>query len=173
MSRSTLAGALILFATLFSAAALAADTVVVVVRHAEKATDDAKDPTLSASGQARAARLAEVLRHVDLSAVYTTHFKRTQQTAQPTAAAQDVKVQVRPVNAENSATYADDLRQEIETKQAGKSVLVVGHSNTVPGLVKAISGKAVADIPETDYDRIYIITLADGKSRLVEARYGD
>src|SRR5687767_7346778 len=64
-------------------------TVVYVVRHAEKATNSPTDPDLSAAGQLRAVALKDTLSKVILSAIYTTNYKRTQQTATPTAQAKN------------------------------------------------------------------------------------
>ena len=58
-----------------------AGVTYVLVRHAEKADDDPRDPSLSAAGAKRARRLAERLHFVPVVAVYASGFRRTQQTA--------------------------------------------------------------------------------------------
>lgn len=147
-------------------------TVVVVVRHAEKATDDPRDPSLSEAGRARAAALAERLANTPPDAVFSTQYRRTRDTAAPTAASAGVDVQVRPVDAANAATHAADLARELHALPAGSTALVVGHSNTVPGIVAAVSGQPVPDMPETEYDRYTVIVL-DGKGggRVFSSRY--
>lgn len=147
-------------------------TVVIVVRHAEKATDDPRDPTLSDAGQARAHALAKALEHAGLDAAYSTQFRRTRLTAEPAAKAAGIDVQVRPIDGGNAATYAADLARELRVLPAGSTALVVGHSNTVPSLVQAISGRTAAEMPETEYDRYTVITLdANGDARVVTSRY--
>lgn len=147
-------------------------TVVVVVRHAEKATDDPRDPTLSPAGQARASALAQRLASVGLDAAYATQYRRTQLTAAPAAAQAGVQVSVRPANADNAASYATDLATDLRALPAGSTALVVGHSNTVPGIVSAISGQAAAEMPETEYDRYTVIVLdAGGQARVFTSRY--
>lgn len=147
-------------------------TVVIVVRHAEKATDDPRDPTLSETGQARARALAKALEHASLDAAYSTQYRRTRLTAEPAAKAAGLDVQVRPIDGRNAATYADDLARDLRALPAGSTALVVGHSNTVPDLVQAISGQAAAPMPETEYDRYTVITLdADGQARVSTSRY--
>jgi broad specificity phosphatase PhoE len=142
------------------------------VRHAEKATDDAKDPTLSVAGQARAERLAIALRGLPLAAAYATQYRRTQLTAAPAAKACGVQVTVRPVDAANEATYAADLAHEIRQGPPGRAVLVVGHGNTVPQLVQAFTGSAPEPLGEAEFDRIYVVSLpADGPARFVVLRY--
>jgi broad specificity phosphatase PhoE len=148
------------------------DTVVVVVRHAEKAADDPKDPTLSEAGQARAEALARALAGLPLSAAYATQYKRTQFTATPAAKACGIEVTVREATAANDATYATDLARDIRQGDPGRNVLVVGHSTTVPAIVKALTGVEPTPIADNEFDRIYVVTLpADGKARFVVLKY--
>ena len=151
-------------------AGLADATVVVVVRHAEKATDDARDPTLSAAGAARAQALAATLAGAGLDAAYTTQYRRTRLTAGPAAAG--IEVQVRPIDAGNAGRYDADLARDIRALPAGSTVLVVGHSNTVPGLAKALSGTDVPEMPETEFDRYTVIVVpVAGAARVLVSRY--
>ena len=162
--------ALLLFSILFSANTFAADTMIIVVRHAEKSTDDPKDPSLSEQGIARASKLAAVLKDVDLKAVYATQYKRTQQTGLIAATRNGLFVQVRAANKENTKTYTLDLLKEILKKHRGEAVLIVGHGNTLPEIVKHLSNVDVTPIGENEFDRLYVIT--PGKNpRLVSATY--
>ncbi len=160
--------ALLLFFTI--GPVMAADTVIIVVRHAEKSNDDPKDPVLSEQGKARANKLAFVLKDSNLQAVYTTQYKRTQLTGQAAAVQNGLQLQVRAATRENAKTYAADLLKEIQKKYRGKTVLIVGHSNTVPEIVKLATGIDVIPIGENEFDRIYVITLGK-KARLVSASY--
>jgi broad specificity phosphatase PhoE len=149
---------------------LAADTMIIVVRHAEKSTDDPKDPSLSEQGNARANKLAAVLKDSNLKAVYTTQYKRTQQTGLPSATQAGLQLEVRPATKENTKTYTSDLLKEIQKKHRGETVLIVGHSNTVPEIVKLLSNVDVTPIGENEFDRLYVITLGK-KTRLVSVSY--
>lgn len=142
----------------------ASATVVVVVRHAEKAVDDPRDPTLTEAGTARALALARRLESAGLDAAFATQYRRTQLTAAPAAAQAGIAVQVRPADAGNAASYAADLARDLRALPSGSTALVVGHSNTVPGIVAAISGLPVAGMPETEYDR-YVVIVLDGGHR--------
>ena len=151
----------------------AAARTIVVVRHAEKSTDDPRDPSLSAAGHERARTLSSVLRNAGVTDIYTTQYKRTRQTAEPLAQQLGIAIVERPASAANAATYARDLAHEILTKSAGEGVLVVGHSNTVPEIVKALSGTAVPAITDPEYDHIFIVTIpASGSPRLMQLRFG-
>jgi phosphohistidine phosphatase SixA/ketosteroid isomerase-like protein len=153
--------------------ATASPTTIVVVRHAEKSTDDPRDPSLSAIGQERANALGVALKDAGVTDIYVTQYKRTRQTAEPLARESGISITERPINAINSATYARDLAAEIQTRSGGKSVLVVGHSNTVPDIVKALSGITVPPIADDEYDHLFIVTVSgSGAPRLMRQRFG-
>lgn len=149
---------------------MAADTMIIVVRHAEKSTDDPKDPGLSEQGQVRANKLAGILKDAHVSAAYTTQYKRTQLTALPTATQNGFSTEVRNATRENAKTYTADLLNEIQKKHKGKTVLIVGHSNTVSEMIKHITGVDVSPIGEDEFDRVYVITLGK-QPRLVSVSY--
>ena len=75
-------------------------------------------------------------------------------------------------NAGNAASYATDLAADLRAMPPGSTVLVVGHSNTVPGIVEALSGQAAEAMPETEYDRYTLVLLdTDGGARVITSRY--
>ena len=149
-------------------APVSAATTVVIVRHAEKSTDDPRDPSLSPEGLNRARILSVLLRNAGVTDIYATQYKRTRQTAEPLAQQLGIAIVERPVNSANSAIYARDLAREILTRSAGKGVLVVGHSNTEPDIVKALSGSAVPEIADPEYDHIFVVVIpASGSPRLM------
>ncbi len=129
-----------------------------LVRHAEKLPGG--DPALSEDGQARAERLAAQFADVPLQAVYTTGTKRTRQTAEPVAA--DHGLTVIFYDGGDLAGLAQTL------KQRGQTALVVGHSNTTPDLVRLLGGTAEY-MPESDYDRLYRVSLLSGETALLIA----
>jgi broad specificity phosphatase PhoE len=149
-------------------------TTIVVVRHADRSTDDPRDPSLSPAGQQRARDLGMVLRDAGVTDIYTTQYKRTRQTAEPYAQLHGISILERPIGASNSTSYAHDLAQEILTRSAGKSVLVVGHSNTVPDIVRALSGIPVPAMTDAEYDHIFVVVVpATGSPRVMQLRFGN
>jgi broad specificity phosphatase PhoE len=147
-------------------------TTVVIVRHAEKAQDDPKDPTLSPAGQARAEALASALDSAGVAAIYSTQYKRNILTAEPLAKRLGLSVIRKPIAGE-TATYAKELAREVLAKEKGKTVLIVGHSNTVPELVQAFSGSTIAPLSDADYDQIFVVVVQGaGPARLFKTRYG-
>lgn len=148
-------------------------TTITVVRHAEKSTDDPRDPSLSAAGEERARDLSVALKDAGITDIYITQYKRTRQTAEPLAQRFGISITERPITAANSATYAPDLAREILTGSVGKNVLIVGHSNTVPDIVRALSGSVVPAITDAEYDHIFIVVVpTSGPARLVQVRFG-
>lgn len=151
-------------------AALPADTVVFVVRHAET-TSGSLDPSLSTEGQARAQALATLLAPENVAAIYTSQYLRTRETAAPLADATSVAIQVRTVDGSNAATYGTELATLVHDTNSAQAVLIVGHSNTVPDTVKALSGVTIPPIAETEYNRLYTITLAADGPHMVAGTY--
>ena len=147
-------------------------TTVIFVRHAEKATLPTDDPGLSESGKRRAAELARQLVDADVvagvDAVYSTSYRRTEETAQPVAEA--LNLPILAYDASNTETIID----EIVRKHKGKIILVVGHSNTVPAMIGNMgASKKVPAIDEGEYDNIYIVSIPwFGKTKTIRMRYG-
>ena len=140
----------------------------VVVRHAEKAKDDPENPSLSAAGLARADALAERLRSGPLVAAYATEFRRTRQTAQPTATAHRL-----PVGAYYARGPADEIAAQWKQAHRAGTGLVVGHRNTGRALVGALCACVTAPMDDSEYDRISIVRIgSDGRATLDVQRYG-
>jgi broad specificity phosphatase PhoE len=148
-----------------------ADTLVLLVRHAEK-VGPSGDVALSAAGEARAKALVEVARDAKVSAIVTTQFLRTRQTAAPTAEALGLTPVIIAASA-NTADHVAAVVRSIREQHAGQTVLVVGHSNTVPAIASALGAPRLADLCDSVYDALLIVAIAsDGATRLVRAHYG-
>jgi broad specificity phosphatase PhoE len=141
-----------------------AQPIVVIVRHAEKATNGSNDPDLSSAGQARANELARILKDSGITAIFTTQFKRTQETAAPAAAATHVTPTV--VAAKDTASLVGKLHQ------LNGNALVVGHGDTIPNIVKALGINRPINIPDADYSELLIVILGD-KPQLFRLHYPD
>jgi broad specificity phosphatase PhoE len=155
-------GHLIALVVLLLAPSLAsAQQLVIVVRHAERADGGAMsatkqtDPLLSGEGEARAKRLATMLRESGIAAIYATEYKRTQDTAKPIAERLGLKVQ------SHKAQDTAGLVAMLKAAHAKDVVLVVGHSNSMPDVIKALGGPAIK-IPDDEYDTIYFLVPATG-----------
>ena len=150
-----------------------ATTTIIFVRHAEKAATPPDDPGLSAAGQRRVAELTRQLRDADvvagIDAIYSTPFRRTQETAQPVADALDL-----PINTYDPSD-TEEVLETILRDHKGKIILVVGHSNTVPVLIANLgASKKVPPIQEDEYDNIYLISIPwFGKTKTIRLRFGE
>ena len=153
------------FLAIFVAVTIApAQPMVVIVRHAEKAASDGNDPDLSPTGRARAQALARILNDSGITAIFTSQFKRTQETAAPTAASRHVAPTV--VAAKDTAALAAKLHQ------LKGNALVVAHGNTIPDIIKALGINVPINIPDADYSELFIVTLGD-KPQLFQLHYPD
>ena len=150
-----------------------ATTTVIFVRHAEKAAEPAEDPGLSPAGQLRVAELTRQLRDADvvagIDAVYSTPFRRTEETARPIADALDLTLN------NYDAADTEAIMEYIVREHKGKIILVVGHSNTLPALIGNMgASKKVPPIAENEYDNIYIVSIPwFGKTKTIRLRYGE
>jgi broad specificity phosphatase PhoE len=155
--------------TRVDAAPAAATQLVVLVRHAEKSLDPSADPALTVIGQARARALQLALAQADVGAIISSQWQRTQATAAPLATARGLLPIIVATTADTAA-HAKAVAQTVRA-QAAAVVLVVGHSNTVPAIITALGGPAVAAIADDDYGQLYLLWLGAGPARLLTAKY--
>jgi phosphohistidine phosphatase SixA len=136
------------------AGAAAPPALVLVVRHAEK-VDNSDDPALSAIGIARADALANALSDAGVAHVIVTHRQRTRLTAAPLMTSLGLEPEV--------VAFGRDMDEHVRNvaaavrRQAGKVVLVVGHSNTVPMIVHALGGPRMPDLCDARYGGLFAV----------------
>jgi broad specificity phosphatase PhoE len=145
-------------------------TVVVLARHAEKDLSSIQDPPLSAEGERRAERLAQMFGRGKgvgrIDAIYVSDARRTQQTAAPLA--ERLGKQAIVVPAADIKGLASRLMHEHE----GGSVLVIGHSNTVPELIHELGDIDVPPIADDEYDTLYVLSVPSfGQASLLRMEY--
>ena len=172
------------FATLFAVATLSAGapgavraqsaegpSLVVLVRHAEKAAEPAADPDLSPAGQERAKALLDALQHVQPSSIIVSATRRTGQTAAPLASKFKAPTYIVSL-AGGTATHVNAVADAVRKLRG--VVVVVGHSNTVPAIVKALGGPALPDLCDSSYATMFLLQPGkDGKAAsVVRAQYG-
>ena len=153
-------------------------TTVFLIRHAEKADAPPEDPPLNEQGNARAQELARMLEGAGVKAIYTSQFLRARQTGETLA--KKLGLTVTPValkmSPSNPRQVSEQSIAEIVNKiyeRAGDAALVVGHSNTVPEVIKMLGGDVVPKIDEKKFDDLFIVTVyAKGKAKVVQMKYG-
>jgi len=129
-----------------------ATTTVILVRHAEKLTID-DDPGLTDLGAARARSLVRALHEADVSAIYASQFRRTQDTVAPLARALQMEVVVM------DAREPQALVDRIMSHDYGHTVVIAGHSNTVPELIGVLGASEVPEVTEADHDDLFVVVI--------------
>lgn len=138
-------------------AAPQAEPVFYVMRHLHKSAEP-QDPGLTDQGRACAARLAEALADVRIGAIFASGTRRAQETAAPLA--QRIGVAVTSYDPRNTPALVEQVRAT-----AG-SVLVVGHSNTVPDIVAGLGGARPEPIDESRYAELWQVARSGGATRM-------
>lgn len=129
-------------------------------RHAEK--DSGNDPELTPAGKRRATRLAELMKRIGITRVYSTDFRRTQQTAKPTALALNL----------STILYSDegDLATALRALPAGERVLVIGHSDSVGPIINKLGVNQTITIADNEFDKLFFVGLTDAAPQLSALR---
>ena len=148
-----------------------APSLLLVVRHAERASNPADDPPLTEAGIQRAEALAATLANAGVSVIITTQFKRTQETAKPLAKALGLTPEIVPLSSAALDAHLKLLEAAVR-RHPGKVVLVVGHERSAPRLVNAIGGFGLGDICPQHYANLYSLSIIGQKAHLVHSRYG-
>jgi broad specificity phosphatase PhoE len=164
---------LLVAAFLAAASALGAQDVktVILVRHAEKAAAPAADPPLTEAGAARAVALRDALAGAGVQYILSTPTLRTTTTARPLAESLGLRVETTaPPRA--VAAHAAEVAAAVRARSE-HTIVVVGHSNTLPAILAALGGPRIADLCDGEYDQLFILRL-DGSAptSVVRARYG-
>jgi broad specificity phosphatase PhoE len=145
----------------------AGTTTIVLVRHAEKAAEPAADPPLTAEGAARAQALVEAVRGMPVTAIVSTDFARTRSTAAPLAARLGLTPEIVDARLRDHARM---VAEGILARHRGETVVVVGHSNTVPDIVAALGATRPPPICDAEYDNLYVVRVPAAGSPTVERR---
>ncbi len=149
-------------------AGITSKTKIYLVRHAEK--DTGNNPPLTLAGYKRAGDLMRTLENKNIQRIYSTPTRRTMQTGDSLRLLQHI----------DTILYKADTTGEglcnkiIAAADAGKTILVIGHSNTVPKLIRrlGVTGYAAKDLPDSEFDNLFLITYKRGKVKLKAMKYG-
>jgi phosphohistidine phosphatase SixA len=152
MRKLLLAMVLAQIASVFPLAS-AVDTTFYFIRHAEKVEDGSRDPALTRVGEERAKSIADLLVGNSVSHIFSTPYRRTMDTAKPIAFSQGLSIT--EYNPADLTGFAEQL------KTLSGTIVVVGHSNTTPGMVNLITGGSLEDLDERVYDRIFVVTILE------------
>jgi len=131
---------------------------IYVVRHAEKVQDGSRDPELTEIGNQRSEKLADWFSDKDIEVIWSSDYKRTRDTATPILAKLEIDLTL--YDPRNLPEITEKLLAQKHT------TLVIGHSNTTPQLARLLCNCEIADMDETEHDRLIVISIHDGKAQV-------
>ena len=139
-----------------------------IVRHAEK--DTGNNPAISTLGKERAADLYRKLKGKKIDLIMVTQYRRTSMTGDS----------LRIYKKIDSTHYVADATGEMFSKKIStlsaryKNILVIGHSNTVPTIVRQAGVKnfMLKELPDNEYDNLFIVKTKKGQAMLQSKKYG-
>lgn len=134
-------------------------TTYYFIRHGEKdRSQSTSNPDLLPKGQKRAEFWAEVLADKNIELIYSTNYKRTIQTATPTA--EKFGLEIKKYEANN--LFSEEFQEETK----GKNVLIVGHVDTTPKFINKILGKEKYKfIPDNENNRLYTVKILPSEKK--------
>ena len=152
-------------------------TAVFLVRHAEKADAPKEDPPLTEAGTARAQLLARILGKSGIKSIITSQYLRAKATAEPLAkqlGITSVAITLKTTGTNPRVVTPESIQEIVEKihQRPGENALVIGHSNSVPDVIKALGGDSVPTIDEKEFDDLFVVTVyAKGKARVTHLKY--
>lgn len=142
---------------------------VFLLRHAERFSDGA-DPGLTREGEARAQALAATLRDAGITAIITTQWRRTRDSAIPLAAILRITPEVVPIRDDKPLEHSQDVAAAVR-RHRDETVLVIGHI-AVTGVIAALGGPRLPTICESVFSDLFVFTPAAGDQGLQHLHYG-
>lgn len=143
-------------------------TKIYIVRHGEKETGS--DPLLTPAGNKRAGDLMRLLQNEGIQKIYVSNYRRTQNTGD------SLRIQLKIDTVHYDAdTLCDKLINAImEHGDFGKTILIIGHSNTIPQIIRKLGVKdhPYGDIPGNEYDNLFLVTYKKEKAKLKKMKFG-
>lgn len=161
-----LVAALVVPAPSESQSEISAATTIYLVRHAEKRSDQGDDPDLTPAGRARARDLSRILGNEPIDRIYASEFRRAQLTVLPLAVR--LSLPIHTIEAADSEALLERLREE----HRGETVVVCGHSDTIPELIAGLGVRSRVEIPEDRYGDLFVVRLAAGAATLERRSFG-
>lgn len=134
----------------------------ILLRHAERTPQDG----LTIKGKQRAQRLAALFAKAPIAKVYSTNFNRTRETIRPLAKAKHLPITLY----ERESALIDELNRDMQL-QSPQTIIIVGHSNTLAPLIYALGGPSLADIDESDFGNLYVLSKSGQTTHFLPLRY--
>jgi broad specificity phosphatase PhoE len=143
-------------------------TTVILIRHGERNNPSAanRDPHLNTAGKTRAKKLIHVIGQSGIKAIYNSHFVRSRETAQPVA----FHLGLSPIVMDEPV----QIKSDILSHHAGQTVLVIGHSDTVPDLINRFGAGSMPVIDDGEFDNLFVVKVfSRQRASLTRLKYGN
>jgi phosphohistidine phosphatase SixA len=139
-----------------------------IVRHAEK--DTGNNPSISEIGKHRAGDLYRKLKNKKIDIILVSQYRRTAMTADSLRIYQHIDT----LHYLADATAADLFKKINALPASAKTILVIGHSNTLPVIIKMAGVKdfVLKEIPDEEYDNLFFVKQKKNKSIFRKEKYG-
>ena len=127
-----------------------------LIRHAEKdrTNSENNNPKLNELGKERSLKWSEVFKNIELDKIYSTNYYRTIETVTPVSKKSNLGITLYSPSKINYKTFIAENK--------GSKVLIVGHSNTIPGFVNSLINERVYDqIDDLNNSNLYIVKICD------------
>jgi len=146
--------------------------MIFALRHADRVSENID--ALSDEGKVRAKLLARMLAQSGIRNAYCSDAKRTQDTVAPLEAAPGVqlKVHVVPVGSSGTNGHVQAIVTALNALPADSTAAVIGHSNTIDLVIKALTNKVIAPIGPNEFDKLFVLSIPAGSPSLTLLRYG-
>lgn len=142
---------------------------IYLVRHAEK--DTGNNPSLTDDGKKRAGDLMRALKNKNIQRIYVTQYKRTQMTGDSLR----LQLGIDTLHYLADTTALDIYNKIIANSDGSKTILIIGHSNTMPKIIKKLGGESIVPflIPDTEFDNLFLLEFKRKKVKLKKMKYGN
>lgn len=141
---------------------------IYLVRHAEKLTG--KDPLLTEQGNKRAGDLMRALKGKNIQHLFVTEYKRTQNTGDSLR----IQLGIDTIHYLSDTSCIDLFQKIKKSNSMNNCILIIGHSNTIPLIIRKLGvvGFPAGDIPDNEFDNLFLVTFKKGKPSLKKTKYG-
>jgi phosphohistidine phosphatase SixA len=152
-----------------------AKTKIYLVRHAEK--QSGTDPELTDAGKKRAGDLMRTLKNKNVKRIYVTQFKRTQMTAD----SMRLQLGIDTVHYQADENGIDLFNKITAHNDFNTTILIIGHSDTVPDYIKklGVANYPQANITDTEFDNLFKVyykrpfIFTSFKAHVKKGKYGE
>jgi len=152
----------LLIACCFSSSVVAEDTSsrykLYLIRHAEKEPDGSRDPVLTEAGKQRSEQLAKWFQDKDIKDIWSSDYHRTRDTVKPLL--KNLGLALNNYDPGNQSVLVNQLHDR------QRNALIVGHSNTIPELARLLCKCKIADMDDSEHDRLIVVAVVDGATMI-------